>query len=156
MNCSWLPPFLLENGRTAGALNYYLDIWGEPVKAGWTTMGESFSEDASSNCIIHGAAPARDFLEYLAGIRLKAAGWQEVLFVPPAPDASLPELRAEVPVPGGGRICVRISKAADGKYTYGYEFPQGIKGFIKVYSSIEVLTDNKGEVPCLTQRPNRT
>ena len=146
LELSSLPAFLLNAGQTDSALRCYLDCWGEPVKAGATTSLEMFHRVGSSDCHIHGATPARDFLEFLAGIRIKKAGWQEILFVPPTASPLLGELRAEIPISGGGRICVEIKKAEGGKFFYSYEFPKMAKGFMKIGSVMKTLIDNKGEI----------
>jgi len=106
-----LSPFLIEAGRVDDALELYRDRWGAPVLAGETTCGEEFFPQ-SSNCHIHGATPARDFIEYLAGIRIAGPLWNEVILAPPAggPDlsASVPaqdgEIKVEIKTKGAGRI----------------------------------------------------
>jgi hypothetical protein len=140
------PVFLLEQGRTAEALVYYLDRWGAPITAGATTCGEEFYRGGgNSDCHIHGATPARDFLEYLAGIRLQAPGWQEVLLVPPVDDAALPALCASVPTPHG-RIEVEITRDAGGRGVYRYRLPAGCRGFLRSAVGIEPLSAQYGEV----------
>ncbi len=134
-----VPLLLLKQGRTAEALALYRDRWGSPVEAGATTMGEEFFRTgANSDCHIHGAAPARDFLEYLAGVRLAGAGWSQVIFAPPA-DA--PELSCEIPTPRGF-LKVQISRSKDG-LRYGYELPEGCTAS---YEDRGVLRALKGRV----------
>jgi len=142
LDFSALPVFLIEAGRTGQALEYYRDRWGEPVKAGLTTCGEEFFS-LGSYCHIHGATPARDFLEYLAGIRIKAPFWSEVLLVPPVDDLSLPELHAEVPTPQG-RIVVDIVKIKRGEKVYRYKLPAGCQGFLKTEKGIVELKEQCG------------
>ncbi|GEM_PF-4061187 len=144
LDFSALPVFLIEAGKTGQALEYYRDRWGEPVKAGLTTCGEEFFS-SGSYCHIHGATPARDFLEYLAGIRIRAPFWSEVLLVPPADDLSLPELHAEVPAPHG-RIVVDIVKAKADRKVYRYKLPEGSRGFLKTGEGIVELKEQCGEV----------
>ncbi|MCM8762519.1 MAG: hypothetical protein NC929_04305, partial [Candidatus Omnitrophica bacterium] len=130
LDLSALPVFLLKAGRTGEALEYYLDRWGEPIKNGATTCGEEFFQtDGNSDCHIHGAAPARDLIEYLAGIRIAAPGWKKVIFVPPAYTPELPELYAAVPTLYGS-IEVEIKKV-NGRIIYRYDCPDGIKHSVK-------------------------
>ncbi|MFZ4484810.1 MAG: alpha-L-rhamnosidase C-terminal domain-containing protein [Chthoniobacterales bacterium] len=138
------PVFLLEHGRTAEALAYYLDRWGEPIKAGATTCGEEFFQGTgNSDCHIHGATPARDFLEFLAGIRLLAPGWDTVLLAPPVGCPELPELRASVPTPHG-RIEVEIVRDAQGRAIYRYALPTACRGFLRLASGLTPITATSG------------
>ena len=139
------PVFLLEQGRTAEALAYYRDRWGEPLKAGATTCGEEFFRSGgNSDCHIHGATPARDFFEYLAGIRLHSANWDDVLLVPPTDDQALPELRACVPTPHG-LIEVEIA-GPPARRRYRYRLPEGCRGFLRTAAGPEALATCHGEV----------
>jgi hypothetical protein len=140
------PVFLLQHGRAAEALAYWRDRWGEPIKAGATTCGEEFFQTGgNSDCHIHGATPARDFLEYLAGIRLRGANWDEVLLVPPPDDPALPELHASVPTPHG-RIEVEMVRNAEGRMTYRYSLPAGCRGFARAAASEEFAATGSGTI----------
>ena len=150
------PVFLLEQGRTAEALAYYRDRWGEPIKAGATTCGEEFFQTGgNSDCHIHGATPARDFLEYLAGIRLQAPWWDAVLLVPPADCPGLPELRASVPTPHG-RITVEIVRDAKGRGVYRYSLPPSCRGSLKNERGEVTAISAGGEVFLPSFRTGRT
>ena len=141
------PVFLLKHGRTAEALAYYRDRWGEAIKAGTTTCGEEFFRSGgNSDCHIHGATPARDFIEFLAGIRPQAADWDEVLLAPPVDCLQLPELHAEVPTPHG-RVTIDMKRNPSGAMAYAYDLPEGCRGFLKGPSGKEPLPKPNGEVP---------
>jgi len=141
-----LTRFLIDAGQTAKAIEYLLDRWGEPIKAGQTTCGEEFFHiPGNSDCHIHGGTPARDLLEYLAGIRIKSAWWDEVLLVPPVDSGNLPMLKASVPTPHG-RIEVEISKGPASQKIYHYKLPDGCKGFIRTNGGINELGKPCGEV----------
>ncbi|MCF7837986.1 MAG: hypothetical protein K9N49_05090 [Candidatus Marinimicrobia bacterium] len=147
------PVFLLEQGRTADALAYYRDRWGEPVKAGATTCGEEFFRGGgNSDCHIHGATPARDFLKSLAGVRLNAANWDEVLLAPPADCLELPELHVEVPTPRG-RITIDMKRNADGGMVYACDLPESCRGFLKSSTGKECLRNRRGEVRLAEKSP---
>ena len=124
------PTFLMDAGRTDDALAYWLDRWGAPVLAGATTCGEEFFRSGgNSDCHIHGAGPARDFIEYLAGIRIRGPRWKEVLLVPPAEGELLPDLRASVPTPHG-KISTAI-ETAEGVRRFRWSLPEGITGYLR-------------------------
>ena len=116
-----LSTFLIEAGRVNQALELYRDRWGAPVRAGETTCGEEFFPQ-SSNCHIHGATPARDFIEYLAGIRTSGAMWSTVTFAPPKDG---PDLSSSVPTPYG-EIAVKI-RTEDGRRVFEYQAPPECK-----------------------------
>ena len=151
LDLSALPVFLIESGNTDEALEFYLDRWGSPVLGGATTAGEEFFRGGgNSDCHIHGATPARDFLEYLAGIRIMAPGWKEVLFAPPVDSPALPELKASVPTPQGS-IEVAIERR-NGSTVYSYQLPEGCAGFIRTAKGIEPLQSRRGETPLRSDR----
>ncbi|MFH1615883.1 MAG: amylo-alpha-1,6-glucosidase [Planctomycetota bacterium] len=141
-----LTRFLIDAGKTEPAIEYFLDRWGEPIKAGQTTCGEEFFHNAgNSDCHIHGATPARDFLEYLAGIKIKTAFWDEVLLVPPVDSENLPTLKASVPTPHG-KIEVEIAKNQNGAKIYRYKLPAGCRGFIRTAGIINQLEKSCGQL----------
>jgi len=153
LDFSALPVFLIEAGRTRQALEYYKDRWGEPVKAGLTTCGEEFFSSGSF-CHIHGATPARDFLEYLAGIRILSAWWDEVLLSPPVDSPELPALRASVPTPKGN-IEVEIIGYKDNSKVYRYRLPAGCQGYLRTARGRVRLDGLCGEVSLVKASPKK-
>jgi alpha-L-rhamnosidase len=142
------PKFLMDAGRTDVALAYWLDRWGAPITAGATTCGEEFFQSSgNSDCHIHGAGPACDFIEYLAGIRIRGARWSDVLLVPPIDGARLPDLRATVPTPHG-TIEVAIETAADGVRQYRWVLPDGVSAMLRRHGE-EIAIEAAGSVPLL-------
>jgi hypothetical protein len=123
LDLSPLPVFLIRAGRTGEALDLYRDRWGALVRAGATTCGEEFFHcGGNSDCHIHGAAPARDFIEYLAGIKIAGPLWSAVRFEPPVDG---PELKCSVPT-DSGQIKVQIESRGD-KRMFSYSVPDGCK-----------------------------
>jgi len=123
-----VPPFLIEAGYTAEALDLWKDRWGMPVLAGATTSGEEFFHcGGNSDCHIHGATPARDFIEYLAGIRLAGPMWSKVVFAPPDKG---PDLRCEVPTTRGP-IRVEIKTLPDKTRQFRYSVPPGTEAMFR-------------------------
>ena len=98
-------------------------IRDSPILVGETTCGEEFWPQ-SSNCHIHGGTPARDFIEYLAGIRIAGALWNEVILAPPAGG---PDVSASVPVPDG-EIKVEVKTKGAGRVVT-YSAPAGCRLF---------------------------
>ena len=144
-----VPVFLLKTGRTKQAIDLYLDIWGNPIKAGATTCGEQFYRSGgNSDCHIHGATPARDFLEYLAGIRIISPFWDDVLLVPPKDADNLPDIRATVPTPKGN-IDIKIVNE-NGVKKYLYIVPDISRCFVLKDEKI-MESNNKGELCVLTK-----
>jgi hypothetical protein len=140
------PKFLMDVGRTDGALEYWLDRWGAPIAAGATTCGEEFFQSSgNSDCHIHGAGPARDFIEYLAGIRIRGARWSDILLVPPTDGALLPDLYASVPTPHG-RIEVRIKTATDGVRQYRWALPDRVSAMLR-FCGEDIAIEATGSVP---------
>ena len=139
-----IPPFLIEGGRTQQAIDLWKDRWGEPILAGATTCGEEFFQSAyNSDCHIHGATPARDFIEYLAGIRLDGPMWSRVVFAPP-PDG--PDLCCEVPTVEG-RVSVRIETRSDGSRFLIYSVPPGTQAIFKAHDgTTRPLSKTEGEL----------
>lgn len=119
-----VPPFLIEAGYTAEALDLWKDRWGMPLLAGATTSGEEFFQTGgNSDCHIHGATPARDFPEFIAGIRIKGPMWSEVSFAPPADG---PDIKASLPTPQGP-IRVEIRTLKKGQREFHYSVPAGCR-----------------------------
>jgi hypothetical protein len=136
--------FLLDAGRFDEALALYLDRWGAPVLAGATTMGEEFfRSDGNSDCHIHGATPARDFLEFLAGIRLSAPLWQEVSLTPPYGLRGL-SFKAHVPA-RGGVIEVEVNCAEDATL-YRYSVPDDSSCRLRLPDRSFVDAPRSGEI----------
>ncbi|HDS74584.1 MAG TPA: hypothetical protein ENN56_03495, partial [Firmicutes bacterium] len=145
------PKFFMDIGETDVALEYWLDRWGAPIAADATTCGEEFFQSAgNSDCHIHGAGPARDFIEHLAGIRIRGARWSDVLLVPPTDGALLPDLRATVPTPHG-RIEVTIETVADGARQYRWALPDGACAKLLLRDE-EISIETTGSVP-LPEQP---
>lgn len=145
LDLSALPVALLESGHTCEALDLYRDIWGSPILAGATTCGEEFYRSpGNSDCHIHGASPARDFLEYLAGIRIRAPLFREVLLVPPALDGPVPGFQAVVPT-AGGTLSVRLETDSDGS-RYQYSIPPGCRCFLRRRDGTEIPVPNAGRI----------
>lgn len=142
LELSVVPIFLLQTGRTAEALALWKDRWGYPVLDGATTSGEEFFRiPANSDCHIHGAAPARDFIEHLAGIRFTGPLWSEVTFAPPADG---PDLTCTVPTPRGP-VSVGIRTGADGGRWFSYRVPQGCRARWRSRKR-QVLLKEEGEL----------
>lgn len=126
LELSAVPPFLIAAGRATEAIDLWKDLWGNPILAGATTSGEEFFRSAgNSDCHIHGAAPARDFIEHLAGVRFTGPLWSEVVLAPP-PDG--PDLTCSVPTPAGD-VRVTVITDAGGRRIARYSIPRGCKGF---------------------------
>jgi hypothetical protein len=139
-----LPPFLIEAGRTREALEFYRDRWGAPVRHGATTSGEEFFvSGGNSDCHIHGATPARDLIECVAGIRIAGPFWSSVCFAPPKDG---PDLKCSVPTPHG-RIEVEIRTKRDGKRVFHYRAPAGCKVFRRVDGVERPLENGEGSFP---------
>jgi hypothetical protein len=141
---SAVPIMLLKNGQTARALELYRDLWGTPVQNGATTCGEEFyRSEGNSDCHIHGAAPARDFLEHIAGIKIKAPFWNEVLIDPPENLHDMPCFKASVPTAYGNIEVVLIQE--DGFKKYRYSVPD--KCGCYCFSNGELVkADNAGDM----------
>ncbi|OHB45572.1 MAG: hypothetical protein A2Y13_10535 [Planctomycetes bacterium GWC2_45_44] len=124
LDLSALPIFLIKAGRMRDALDIYLDRWGQPILAGATTCGEEFFRDTgNSDCHIHGATPARDFIEFVAGIKISGPMWSAVRF---EPQSDAPDLKCSVPTPRG-TISVEIQTRSDKKRMLSYSVPDGCK-----------------------------
>jgi alpha-L-rhamnosidase len=140
------PVFLMNAGRTDDALAYWLDRWGAPVLAGATTCGEEFFRGlGNSDCHIHGAGPAREFIEHLGGINIRAAQWDEVLLTPPADGAQLPDLTASVPTPHG-QIATSVETDATGRW-FRWTLPEGCRGYLRTDAGDVEVDSRECRVP---------
>lgn len=145
LELSIIPVMLLEKGRVREALELYKDVWGSPINAGATTCGEKFFRGSgNSDCHIHGAFAARDFLEYIAGIKIRSPFWNEVLLVPPSNSSQLPDINATVPT-YYGNINVKIL-SENGHKKYLYSVPENCKCFVKLGENKIILSSNIGEL----------
>lgn len=151
LELSAIPPFLIDSRRMQQALALWRDRWGEPVKAGATTCGEEFFHtNGNSDCHIHGAAPARDFIESLAGIRIAGPMWSKVVFAPPADG---PDLQCEVPTVEG-RIRVQIGTRPDRSRFFLYSVPSGTQAIFQTHDgTMQPLSNTEGELDLETGIP---
>ncbi|RAV19265.1 alpha-L-rhamnosidase [Paenibacillus contaminans] len=80
---------LFDNGAEADAfrLLHKRDYpgWGYMIERGARTIWEGF-DDIESHCHAWNAYPARLFVDYLAGIRMAAPGWDRILIKPYIPE----------------------------------------------------------------------